>query len=118
MLRDKKEFWGEGSRRNTQHILDWGCLDASSGKQKGVLGSTLKTKKQSGTEARKNAAGDQLVASSTGKRETPGSSRTETVTWQNWGRKDLMRSCSFFLCFSDDLSSKQQHVSCADAETK
>lgn len=52
MLHDKKEFWGEGSRRNTQLTLDWGCLDASRDKQEGVLGSTLKTKEQSGTEAR------------------------------------------------------------------
>lgn len=39
-----------------QHSLDRGCLDASSDKQKGVPGSTLKTKEQSGTEAGKNAA--------------------------------------------------------------
>lgn len=40
-----------------QHSLDWGSLDASSDKQKGVPGSTLKTKEQSGTEAGRYAAG-------------------------------------------------------------
>lgn len=40
-----------------QHSLDWGCLDPSSDKQKGIPGSMLKTKEQSGTEAGKNASG-------------------------------------------------------------